>query len=230
MAVFLLVPGAWHGAWCWESLTPLLHAAGHEVITPDLCAVPAGGNPLPLWGAQIAHCATQAAQKVILLGHSRGGLVVQEAVALAPHAIEACVYLAAFRLPVGQSLQSAMAWPQAGPPPDYLRPARQKCLSVAPEAVIPRFYPMSPLEVAQSAAARLHPEPMGAFSAAICAAPTPHRSIYIECLEDQVIPLALQRAMQVACPYDQVFSLLADHSPFLSQPKKLAEIMKKIVE
>lgn len=230
MAVFLLVPGAWHGAWCWERLTPLLQKAGHEVIAPDLVAVPAGANPLPLWAAQIAQCATQAAQPVILLGHSRGGLVVQEVAALVPQAIQACVYLAAFRLPVGQSLQSAMAWPEAGPPPDYLRPARQRCFSVAGEAVIPRFYPLSPLETAQKAAARLHPEPMGAFSSPVQAAPTQHPAFYIECLEDQIIPLPLQRAMQAASPCERVFGLLADHSPFFSQPEKLAEIMREIAD
>ena len=28
--------GAWHGAWCWERLTPLLQRAGHDVVTMDL--------------------------------------------------------------------------------------------------------------------------------------------------------------------------------------------------
>jgi pimeloyl-ACP methyl ester carboxylesterase len=29
----------WHGAWCWEKVTPLLHAAGHEVHTVTLTGV-----------------------------------------------------------------------------------------------------------------------------------------------------------------------------------------------
>lgn len=36
MASFVLVTGAFHGAWMWERLTPLLERAGHEVIAPDL--------------------------------------------------------------------------------------------------------------------------------------------------------------------------------------------------
>ena len=31
-----LVHPAWHGAWCWERLVPLLREAGHEVFTPTL--------------------------------------------------------------------------------------------------------------------------------------------------------------------------------------------------
>jgi pimeloyl-ACP methyl ester carboxylesterase len=34
--MFLLVHGAWHGGWCWEMIAPLLEAAGHKVVAPDL--------------------------------------------------------------------------------------------------------------------------------------------------------------------------------------------------
>jgi pimeloyl-ACP methyl ester carboxylesterase len=34
MSTFVLLHGAWHGAWCWERLTPLLE--GHRVTTPTL--------------------------------------------------------------------------------------------------------------------------------------------------------------------------------------------------
>lgn len=36
MTTFALVHGAWHGAWCWERLTPLLQQAGHNVLVPEL--------------------------------------------------------------------------------------------------------------------------------------------------------------------------------------------------
>lgn len=228
MAVFLLVPGAWHGAWCWAQLAPLLRAAGHEVITPELVAVPAGANPLPVWAAQIAALAQQALAPVLVLGHSRGGVVVQEAAGLAPEAVRACVYLAAFMLPVGQSLQSAMAWPQAGGQPDYLRPARGQCLRVDKAAIVPRFYPHSPAALAQEAAQCLHAEPLGAFSAPVTSAPNLRPAIYIECDADQVVPLALQRAMQEASPPARVFGLSADHSPFFSQPQALASVLEQI--
>ncbi|MDQ1551698.1 MAG: hypothetical protein QOD50_1120, partial [Actinomycetota bacterium] len=31
MTTFILVPGAWHGAWAFESVVPLLEGAGHTV-------------------------------------------------------------------------------------------------------------------------------------------------------------------------------------------------------
>ena len=31
MSTFVLVHGAWHGAWCWDKVVPLLERAGHRV-------------------------------------------------------------------------------------------------------------------------------------------------------------------------------------------------------
>jgi pimeloyl-ACP methyl ester carboxylesterase len=39
MSTFVLVHGAWHGAWCWERVTPRLAAAGHRVVTPILAGL-----------------------------------------------------------------------------------------------------------------------------------------------------------------------------------------------
>ena len=36
MAHFILVHGAWHGAWCWYKVVPLLRAAGHRVDAINL--------------------------------------------------------------------------------------------------------------------------------------------------------------------------------------------------
>ena len=39
MATFVLVHGAWHGAWCWRRVARLLTARQHEVFTPTLTGV-----------------------------------------------------------------------------------------------------------------------------------------------------------------------------------------------
>ncbi|MDE1896195.1 MAG: alpha/beta fold hydrolase [Rhodospirillales bacterium] len=226
MAVFILVPGAWHGAWCWEIITPLLEAAGHQVLTPELAPTPPGANPLPFWGKQIAELAQDGA---ILVGHSRAGLIISEAATLAPQAISRLVYLSGFLLPAGASMESAIAQPEAGGAPDYLRPARGRCLSVAAEAIIPRFYHLAAPEAAKAAAARLSPEPLGTFSAVATPPPSHIPRAYIECTQDQVVPLALQRAMQQALPCAPVFTLPADHSPFFSMPEQLASTLLAII-
>jgi hypothetical protein len=39
VSTFVLVHGAWHGAWCWERVEPLLADAGHRVVTPTLAGL-----------------------------------------------------------------------------------------------------------------------------------------------------------------------------------------------
>ncbi|MBT3661687.1 MAG: alpha/beta fold hydrolase, partial [Rhodospirillaceae bacterium] len=36
MANFVLVHGAYHAAWCWQRVVPVLEQAGHRVSAPDL--------------------------------------------------------------------------------------------------------------------------------------------------------------------------------------------------
>jgi len=36
MATFVLIPGAWHGAWCWDRLVPELEDRGHSAVAVDL--------------------------------------------------------------------------------------------------------------------------------------------------------------------------------------------------
>lgn len=231
MATFLLIPGAWHGSWCWAYLTPLLEKAGHSVITPELAPIPPGANPLPLWTRQMSELIKAAPEPPILLGHSRGGMVMSEVAAHSPRQIRALIYLSGLLLPAGETMQSTMARPEAGGEPDYLRPARGRCLSILPAAIIPLFYHLAPFSLAQTAANQLHPEPVGTFSAPSTISSSQLADLprfYIECQEDRAIPLALQRAMQAALPCTEIFPLHADHSPFISQPVALAAILGDI--
>ena len=47
--------------------------------------------------------------------------------------------------------------------------------------------------------------------------------VYIECLQDKVIPPPLQRQMYAKLPCQKVVSMNTDHSPFFSAPQKLTE-------
>ncbi|HLY58890.1 MAG TPA: alpha/beta fold hydrolase, partial [Stellaceae bacterium] len=75
MSSFVLVHGAWHGKWCWEKLVPLLEAAGHEVLAPDLPGMGDDRTPATLslaaWADFVARRIEDCAEPVILVGHSR---------------------------------------------------------------------------------------------------------------------------------------------------------------
>ena len=102
---FVLVHGAGHGAWCWYKVATLLEAIGHNVTTIDLAA--SGVNPAhfsqvngslvyyvkPLTDFLAALPPT--AEKVVLVGHSLGGLSISLAMESFPHKISVAVFVTA---------------------------------------------------------------------------------------------------------------------------------------
>jgi pimeloyl-ACP methyl ester carboxylesterase len=100
---YVLVPGAWHGGWCWDRVAPLLRAAGHGVHTPTLTGVSDRAHALtPQVGLGThvedvvrlldAHDLTD----VCLVGHSYAGQVVAAVAQLRPERLAWRVHLDAF--------------------------------------------------------------------------------------------------------------------------------------
>ena len=77
---FVLVHGAWHGAWCWHTVADLLRAQGHQVLTPTLAGL---GERAHLLSSEITldtHIADivdvferEHLQQAMLVAHSYGG-------------------------------------------------------------------------------------------------------------------------------------------------------------
>jgi len=82
VSTFVLVHGAWHGAWCWERVRPRLVAAGHRVTTPTLtglgesCHLASRAIDLDTHVADLVnHIAYEGLQDVVLVAHSYAGFV-----------------------------------------------------------------------------------------------------------------------------------------------------------
>ena len=108
----MLIAGAWHGAWCWQKIVPLLEAQGHRVRTPELPATGADTSDpasvtLESWARFVADVVGAEPEPVILVGHSRGGIVISRAAELVPERMRRLVYLSAYLLPAGSTLAEA---------------------------------------------------------------------------------------------------------------------------
>ena len=238
MAVFVLVAGAWHGAWCWERVAPLLRGMGHLVVARDLPGM--GGDATPLaecsfagWARSVAETVTAQPERVVLVGHSRGGMVISQAAEFVPDSVRTSVYLAGLMLPPGINMPDAMARVTrtldiAGA---CVVSPNGVSMALAPEIIAPAFYHATEPEWAARAANLLTPEPV--FSMAAAGALSDARfgrvpRAYIECLQDCAVPLELQRLMQRDLPCWKVLSLDTDHSPFYSAPQALAMALDKV--
>ena len=231
MTTLILVHGACHGGWCWERVAPLLEAEGLRVLAPDLPEwQPGARDPIGFWGDFVADLARTEARndRVVLCGHSRGGVVISAAAEAAPEAVSSLIYLAASLLPRGQTLTGAWrAYTEAdaewvAPEPDGTS------FRIAPGCYHRLFCPDSDATTAAQAEARLRTEPFAAFMTPMRITPERFGGIpraYVETSRDLIIPPDFQRSMQAALACDPVVTLDADHSPFLAIPDRLAEVL-----
>ena len=101
MSTFVLIHGAWHGAWCWKKIIPLLEKEGHNVEAPELPGhgnhkVPIAEISLQLYVDYVCQVIDSQSEPVILVGHSLGGCTISQAAENRPEKIKALVYLSAF--------------------------------------------------------------------------------------------------------------------------------------
>src|SRR5512135_2022364 len=96
LSTIILVHGAWHGAWCWYKILPLLEKAGHKAIAVDLPGF--GRDRTPLCEVSLQSyvdrvCAAIDEQRgrVILVAHSRGGIVISQTAEQRPERVESLV-------------------------------------------------------------------------------------------------------------------------------------------
>jgi hypothetical protein len=95
---------------------------------------------------------------------------------------------------------------------------------------IETLYGECDLEVAAGAAARLVPDSLALKAAAVrvSAGRSRVRRAYVETLRDRAIPIAKQREMACRAGIADVRTLDADHSPMLSRPAALADVLLSV--
>ena len=111
MAVFVLVHGAFFGAWCWNRVTPRLQSHGHDVYTVTLTGLGESAHLLtPEVGLQthvddvVRLLESRDLSEVVLVGHSYSGIVIGCASHRMPERIAHLVYCDAFVPEDGKSL------------------------------------------------------------------------------------------------------------------------------
>ncbi len=114
--VFVLVHPAWHGAWLWKKVAPLLWTRGHVALTPTLTGL---GERSHLFRADVGldvHVTDvvnvlnyEDLRDVVLVGHSSSGAVITGVADRTPDRIALVVYLDAFVPEHGQAVFDLVA-------------------------------------------------------------------------------------------------------------------------
>jgi pimeloyl-ACP methyl ester carboxylesterase len=230
----LLVHGAWHGAWCWEPVVGALEERGVRAVAIDL---PGHGDDdgsltdLHGGAVRVREVLDGFDEPVVLVGHSYGGIVITEAGG--HRAVTELVYIAAFNLDSGESAMSAaVAESEAGTidhsgRPDvlaHIHGHEDGTSTIDPEGARVLFYNDCTPEVAARASSMLGRQPMETLSQAPRAVAWRSKpSTYAVCTIDNIVHPDLQRVL--ARRADSVVEWPTGHSPFLSRPDLVAELL-----
>jgi pimeloyl-ACP methyl ester carboxylesterase len=232
---FVLVHGAWHGAWCWYRIATALEALGHRVTALDLPA--AGIDPTPPLAVGLQEQADRVValldtldEPVVLVGHSAGGPVVSTVAEARPQKIAKLVYVTAFLLADGDFLAAAASRDPDSAIIGHLVLEPDGTLSVDPAARRDVFYGDCRARDVTLAQALLRP--VGARSLTdrvhVGTGFAGVRRFYVTCRHDRAISPAAQRTMYEALPCELVLPIASDHSPFLSRPRALVLALVRI--
>lgn len=245
---FVLVHGGFHAAWCWERTIDALQDLGHDAVAVDL---PGHGHRVDEEStlanrreAVVAAMQAQGAGKCVLVGHSGGGFDATLAADARPDLVHHIVYLAAALPREGRTYPEAMAMRDAGEGPvelggefdadvgemlGYLNFDEDGAMTFADfDGAWKYFYHDCDEATARWAFERLGPERFGDTTVTpvsvpdFWAADLPRS--FIVCEQDRSMPRWLADTVARRLGVEQL-TIDASHSPFLSQPRELAELL-----
>ncbi|MGE3856691.1 MAG: alpha/beta hydrolase [Dehalococcoidia bacterium] len=222
-ATVVLVHGAWHGPWCWERVTSLLTERGVPFVLVDRgVGSPRQVSSDPWVDRERVQAAVRAVDgPVVLLGHSQGGIGITFG-GVAPN-VKRLVYLTAHApgidMPEGVVLRSPALVAGGIDTPEG------RVFDAATVGAV--FYgDCSPEDVAW-AVSRLDPQqilPPGPLPEERAWQVVP--STYVVCTEDAALLAAGQRVY--ASHMTEVVEWPTSHSPFLSQPVLVADLLERL--
>lgn len=233
---FVLVHGAWHGAWCWRRVLPLLQDAGSGAHAVTLTGVGERSHLVSaVSGVEtyvqdvLALIEAEELGPVVLVGHSYGGLVVtgvaDALLAHSPKRLHSLVYVDAVVPHSGESWssthtpetvrarleQAEVSGGLSFPPPD----ASVFGLEGVDRDWVNRRQTPQPLAVYQS--------PLKFDEAAVARVPR----LFIDCTSPALPTIAVSRGRVRTQAGWQVRTLATGHDPMVSDPQALADILLK---
>jgi pimeloyl-ACP methyl ester carboxylesterase len=218
----MLVHGAWHGAWCWQSLIERLAAVRITVVAVDLPSVRGRGATLHDDADKVRRLLDDFNEPVVLVGHSYGGAVITDAGA--HDAVRELVYISAFVLDQGETVQENDLAGGSGSVVERAVRLEGDAMTIDPELATAAFYHDCDPEAAASATRSLRPQSLASFNGkprTIAWHDKP--ATYALCTDDRAVLPDLQRAN--ARRLSSTVEWPTSHSPFLSRPDLVAELI-----
>jgi pimeloyl-ACP methyl ester carboxylesterase len=227
MSTFVLVHGAWHGAWCWSRLLPEMEARGHTSVVMDL-PVEDGDATFEDYADAVLRSYAADVEDAVLVGHSLGAMVLPLVVAARPASmlVSLCGLIPNVH---GRPWDDA---PPTGRPEAYQTVTLEDGSSVFRtfESARLTFYADCDPQDARWAFERLRPQ----NSRSLWDRPYPLTELLqtpraaIAAVTDAAITIEFSRAVTRPRLGVQLIEIAGAHSPFLARPGELARLLDEL--
>ncbi|XP_065876655.1 salicylic acid-binding protein 2-like [Euphorbia lathyris] len=248
----VLVHGACHGAWCWYKVKPMLEAAGHQVTALDMAA--SGIHPGKIQEVNTVTEYTQPLldflaslppeERVVVVGHSLGGLNLSLAMEYFPQKIAVAVFLTAFLPDITHEPSYVLdqynertpgeAWLDSEFSPYSSSLEHQISMFFGPKFLTSMLYQLSPIQDLELAKLLIRPSSLFKHDLSKATKFTNEgfgmvKRVFITCEQDKAITLEFQKWMIQNCGVDEVVNIKdSDHMAMFPKPKELTHCLSKI--
>jgi len=239
---YVLVHGAWQAPYVWDVVKATLINEGNNVTVVEL---PGHGSDntdpstitLNLYRDKVIDAVSKINGKVILVGHSLGGMIISSVAEQIPTKIEKLVYLAAYLPTSGQSLfKLATSDPgsQLGVAGNLIFNNSGLTVDVKKDQIVNAFIQDGSAQVQNLVLQNYRPEPGIALEDSVTLTTANFGSVekvYIKTLQDHVVSPGLQDRMistAMGGGVKTVYQLNTSHSAFLAKPDSVAILLAKI--
>ncbi|WP_052172448.1 alpha/beta fold hydrolase [Psychroserpens jangbogonensis] len=233
---FLLIHGAWEGAWSWEETSAYLEKNGHTVNAIDLPGhgddtTPTSEINMALYSNRVKEELTKTEGQVILVGHSFGGFVISQVAEEMPEKIEKLVFVASAMPYEGKTAVEIFEEDEGSEFLENLIFSEDKSTAtMSRETILNVIFGGATEAQIDAVLPKLVLQSTTPFFEKVITTDENFGNVpkaYIETTLDRVITLKAQRHGQKMLGIEESVTLEYGHVPLETAPKKLADALHK---
>ncbi|GAB3220895.1 alpha/beta hydrolase [Spirosoma arcticum] len=237
-STFVLVHGAFASQNSWQFIKPILEKEGHTVVMLDLPGhgddtTPPGQATFDSYVEAVGKVVQAQPGKVVLLGHSMGGMVISAVAEQIPDKLDKLVYLCAYLPKDGEDLQTLGNTDGGSLIGRNLKLATDYSSASLPDDVATQVFASDCSDdIKKLVVSKNRPEPLAPFQAKVSLSAEKFGRVpkyYIETLNDQGVGTSLQKKMIADNgTIKKVYTIATGHTPYWAKPDELAAILNKL--
>ena len=237
---YIIVPGAWSAPYAWADVKASLEKSGHTVTVVQL---PGHGSDqtapqnvtMDIYRDAVIDAMNTVSGKVVLVGHSMGGVVISAVAEKVPAKIEKLVYVAAFVPLSGQSMLDLALTDTTSVTGHHLVLSEDNLtIDVEHDQIIDGFIQDGTSDEKNLVLSNYKTEPTIPLGDKVTLTAANYGSVakvYIKTSIDQTVTPRLQKRMLAATPaFEATYHLNTSHSPFLVKPDSVVILLKNIAQ